>query len=71
MHVSDERKAKEYWETQQAIDRALTQVLWQTQHISEFGMDGEEFGDLEVQLNGSASWYLVRREALRKRQAAR
>jgi hypothetical protein len=68
LHVCnpDEDAKKEY---RQRIDRALTQVLWQTQQISEFGMDSEDWGELELRLDGSASWYFVRREALRKKQA--
>ncbi len=71
LHVSNpDQNTKEYSKTRQGIDRALTQVLWQTQQISEFGMDSEDWGELELRLDGSASWYFVRREALRKKQAA-
>jgi hypothetical protein len=71
LHVSNpDQNTKEYFQTSQDIDRALTQVLWQTQQISEFGMDGEDWGELELHLDGSASWYLVRKQALHEQQAA-
>ena len=70
-HVSDpDPNSEEYLQTDLGIIYALTRVMWQTQQISEFGMDGEDWGDLELQINGSASWYFVRREGLRKKQAA-
>jgi hypothetical protein len=38
------------------IDSALTGVLWQTQ---QFGAGGEDWGELNLHLNGSASAYVV------------
>jgi hypothetical protein len=71
LHVSNpDPKSQEYFRTRQDIDRALTQVIWRTLEVSEFGMDGEDWGRLELSLHGSASWYLARRDALRKRQTA-
>lgn len=69
LHVCDpDPSTKEYSQTRQNIDRALTEVLWQIQQISEFGMDGEDWGELELHLDGSPSWYFVRRQALQKRE---
>lgn len=69
-HVSNpDPNSKEYLEARLAGSAAVTRVLWQTQEISEFDI-GEGWGDLELQLNGSASWYFRRREALRKQQPA-
>jgi hypothetical protein len=71
LHVSDpDQNSSEYLRTRHCIDSALMQVLWQTVAVSEFGMDGEDWGQLELRLNGIATWYLVRRDALRKREAA-
>jgi len=48
----------------------MTAVLWRTQEISQFGMDDEpSHGEIEVKLDGLASFYFDRREAMR-RQAA-
>jgi hypothetical protein len=60
----------EYVETRVCIDRALTRALWQTQHIMQSDLDGTDYGELELRLEGSAAWYLERREGLRRRQAA-
>ena len=69
--VSDpDPNSKEYLQTHLGIIYALTRVMWQTQEISEFGMDGEDWGELGLQINGSASHYFVGREALRKKQPA-
>jgi hypothetical protein len=65
-----DQKTQEHFKTRQRIHRALTQVLWQVQQISESGTDSEDWGDLEVRLDGSATWYFTRRQALRKQQAA-
>jgi hypothetical protein len=60
----------EYVETRVCIDRALTRALWQTQHIMQSDLDGTDYGELELRLEGSAAWYLERREGLRRQQAA-
>ena len=50
------------------IDLAMMDVLWETQEISQFGMENEPgYGTIEVGLSGLASFYLRRREALRKK----
>ena len=71
LHVSNpDQNSSEYSRTRQDIDRALTRVVWRTLEVSEFGMDGEDWGEFEMSLCGTASWYLKRREALRRRQTA-
>lgn len=71
LHVSNpDQNSSEYVRTRQDIDRALTRVVWRTLEVSEFGMNGEDWGELEMSLCGTASWYLKRREALRRRQTA-
>ena len=69
LHVCDMQDIKEDSKSRATIDYALTRVLWQTQQISEFGMEGEDYGELELQLNGSAVWYFERKQALRKQRA--
>ena len=69
LHISKYRSGTvEYVETNQEIDLALTDVLWETQEISEFGTENEPgYGRIEVQLSGLASYYLWRRQWLRER----
>jgi hypothetical protein len=71
-HISDYRPGTvEYVQTNQRIDLAMTSVLWKTQEISQFGGDDEpSHGEIEVELEGLASFYLRRREALRRQTAA-
>jgi hypothetical protein len=54
LHISEYRSGTvEYLQTNQEIDLALTDVLWETQEISEFGMENEPgYGRIEVQLSG-------------------
>lgn len=64
LHVSDPNpNTLEHLQIEVGIDRALTEVVWQTQKISEFGMDGEDYGDLELRLHGLAKWYFDRKHA--------
>jgi hypothetical protein len=61
---------EEYLQANQEIALALTGVLWGTQEISEFGSENEPgHGEIEVELNGLASFYLERRQALRDQAA--
>jgi hypothetical protein len=61
--------SKEYSQATQAIDRAMTQALWRTQQISTFGMNGEDWGKLDLRLDGTAGWYFERRQGLRRNRA--
>jgi hypothetical protein len=71
LHVCNaEVDTAEYAATRVYIDRALTKVLWQTQYIMQSDLDGTDYGELELCLEGSAAWYLERREGLRRQQAA-
>jgi hypothetical protein len=71
LHVSDPNpNTKEHFEARLLIDRALTQTLWQAQQVTEFEFDGQDWGELKLRLNGSAPWYLTRRQALRNRLSA-
>lgn len=71
MHICDhDQNTNGYSQPKHEIVHALMKVIWQTQEISEFGMGSEDLGQLQLRLEGQASWYFVRREALRKQQAA-
>jgi hypothetical protein len=54
----------------QAIVSALTRALWQSQQITKFeDLDGQDWGELSLHLQGHASaWYFRRRDALLKKQ---
>jgi hypothetical protein len=64
LHTCDFRPGtKEYFEAQQAIDRAMTEVLWQISQVSRFGLDfGEDHGEINLRLDGTATWYVGRRD---------
>src|SRR5262245_8467989 len=60
----------EYLQINQEIDLALLGVLWETQEISEFGMENEPgYGEIEVQFSGLARSYIHRRQYLRDEAA--
>jgi hypothetical protein len=69
----------EYFQMNQKIDLAMMDVLWKTQaHIAAkaasspmrpAGFDEWGYGQITVQLRGSASLYLVRRQAFRNQAA--
>jgi len=64
-------KDKSHTDPNQAIVGALTEALWDTNHISEFAdLDGQGWGELHCSFVGLAtSWYFNRRDALRKKRA--
>jgi hypothetical protein len=69
MHISDyQREGKEQTAARTAIERAVQQVLWTTQHVSQYPpeLNETDWGDLECRLSGTALWYFQRREELRK-----
>jgi hypothetical protein len=71
IHVCDANWATtEYTQARMLIDRALMEVVWNTQHIMQCDLDGTGYGELELQLKGSPAYYLERRQALREQQAA-
>jgi len=61
--------SKEYSQATQAIDCAMTEALWRTQQISTFGMNGKDWGKIDLRLDGTAGWYFERRQALRRNRA--
>lgn len=65
-HVtSPSQDSKEYFQTRASIENALLKVLWQVQQISEFNIEGQDYGELELRLDGTPVWYFQRRQALR------
>jgi hypothetical protein len=44
--------------------------VWQVQQIIDPAIDDQDYGELELQLDGTAAWYLARKEVLPKQQAA-
>jgi hypothetical protein len=69
MHISEYRPdTLEYVRANQQINLAMTRVLWKTQEISQYGLE-PDYGEIEVELNGLASFYLDRRQALRNQAA--
>jgi hypothetical protein len=71
-HVTDpDQSSAESVLATQSIHVALTKVGWQTHQITgDAELDGTDWGELELQLNGSATYYLERREALPNSRAA-
>jgi hypothetical protein len=66
-YISEPRERLAYLETNRIIDLALMDVLWETQEISQFGMDNEPgYGSIEVQFSGLATYYLDRRQGFRR-----
>jgi hypothetical protein len=74
----DSRDGKEYFEAQQAIDRAMTEALWRSNEVDVHnnmldrieGINAPDYGEIDLRLDGVARWYLERREALRKQDTA-
>lgn len=64
MHVTDPRPdTNQHLQNETLIDQALADVMWETQRISDAGMDGKGYGQLELRLHGLANWYIERRNA--------
>jgi hypothetical protein len=61
IHVCD--MTKDRADCRMAIETGMTRALWQAHHISQFGMDGEDYGEIQLQFNSSAAWYFQRRDA--------
>jgi hypothetical protein len=75
----DSPDSKEYLKAQQAIDRALTGAMWQNYQIDVYNigildrieaLGVEDFGQIDLRLDGPATYYLERRESLRKQATA-
>ena len=63
-HICDDDPAtKERSEARKAIDQCLINALWQTQRLSRYNrlLGSQDYGDLDLQIEGSAKWYFVRR----------
>jgi hypothetical protein len=65
MHVSDfHNEGAEQTAVRAAIERAIQQVLWRTQRVSQFPpeLSQTDWGELECCLSGTARWYFKRQE---------
>jgi hypothetical protein len=64
LHTCDFRPGtKEYFQAEHAIDRAMTEVLWQISRVSRFGLDfADDYGEINLRLDGTATWYVGRRD---------
>jgi hypothetical protein len=64
LHTSEYRPGTvEYLQTNHEIDLALIDVLWETQEISQFGLENEPgYGDIEVGFEGRPTFYIGRRD---------
>jgi hypothetical protein len=60
--VADPRpNSHEHAEVRRAIHFALTKCLWDAFEVSEFAdLDGMDWGDFELRLDGTAEWYIKR-----------
>jgi hypothetical protein len=71
-HVSEYRPGTvDYVQANQEIDRAMTSVLWKTLKAPQYSFEDEPSYDaqIEVELTGSASYYLERRQYVRDQAA--
>jgi hypothetical protein len=68
MHVTNPRQdSAEYAAARRTIHFALTKCLWGTYRVSEFkGFEAQDWGELELSLDGSAEWYLERAPGWRR-----
>jgi hypothetical protein len=74
MHITQYHPGTlEYLQANQQIDLAMTRVLWGTQEIPQHGLEpgaGELcYGELQVELDGLANYYLEQREYVRNQAA--
>lgn len=64
IHVTDKR-TNEYSQACHDITEAVTRVLWEALRDSEHDLDYRvSLGDLELQIEGQASWYLKRKKSV-------
>jgi hypothetical protein len=64
LHTCDfHRGTEEYFQAQQAIDRAATEVLWHISRVTQFGVYfDDDYGEIHLRLDGTATWYVGRRD---------
>jgi hypothetical protein len=63
-HTCDLYDTKERFQAEQAIDRAMTEVLWRTSQVYWEGRPdfAEDYGEINLRLDGTATWYIGRRD---------
>jgi hypothetical protein len=68
-HISEYRPGTvQYLQTNQQIDLALTAVLWETQEISEYGLE-PGYGQIGMELRGLAGFYIERARWTQQRKS--
>jgi hypothetical protein len=68
-HVCDPRpNTQEYFRARLEIDRAMMEVMWKAQQYDRYDL-GPDWGQLNLQLSGTASWYLEKRQRARGESA--
>jgi len=69
--VSANSESVEYRQAMQSINSALTEVLWNNYRISKYSgeLDRLDWGELTVRFDGTASWYMARRQGWRQTMA--
>jgi hypothetical protein len=61
--VDDNPQSSEYTAARNAISAAMLKVLWDSYRISRFDFSGDtNWGELELYLHGTPTWYFVRRD---------
>jgi hypothetical protein len=71
-HVSEYRSGTvDYVQANEEIDRAMTSVVWNALNTSQYSLENEPSYDalIQVELTGSASFYLDRRQYVRNEAA--
>ena len=63
-HTCDLDDTKERFKAEQAIDRAMTEVLWRTSQVYWEGRPdfAEDYGEINLRLDGTATRYIRRRD---------
>src|SRR5262245_604460 len=63
-HTCDFPDTKERFQAEQAIDRAMTEVLWRTSQVYWEGRPdfAEDYGEINLRLDGTATRYIRRRD---------
>jgi hypothetical protein len=60
-------QGKEYLAAQQEINRAMTEALWQSNQVDVYDIRAHDSGEINLQLDGIASWYFEQSERLRNK----
>jgi hypothetical protein len=62
---------KEYFQAQQAIDRAMMEALWRSNQLDGWNFRLPDIGEINLQFSGLASAYLEHREFIRNQATSK